>query len=495
MNIINRNSIIFYLILIVLIVWHLISINISPLPWFDETVFASVTRSFLINHNFNLSICPLLTKNQILAYGPVYFLLTSLNCKIFGFGLFQIRIINLLFAGFSVIIITKIQKLLLIRSVYIKYTFLLLIFDVIFIQNAHSGRMDLVALFFGLIPYYIYFKNSKNKFDIFLFAFSSIIALLTTPRILIIILPVNLFFFYQLFITKKWNQIITILVIQISLFLSWVITEFGTIVSFFNYYTKTKFDLGSTSNNLTTFIGGNFYFPFYQLPIILLGLFSLILLIRNGFKNNHFYLLYFPIVLFYLLVKDTGIYSAMIIPFWYLVIILSFETITYSSNILNVKLIYKYLLILIFIINFSIFLIKVTSVLNSVSVRNPINLDNWVHNNIPEGSKVIGEDRYYYACIKNNCDFQYIVRPFSLQERIKYHYESFKPDYIFISLQTPKDIINSYKNTFMIDTIYYYNPVIKKNKFSTLINKYFGNVASSYAGILYRISYFKGKKV
>lgn len=41
----NKNIIIS--LLLALVAWHLWSLTYSPLPWFDETFFASLTNSFM----------------------------------------------------------------------------------------------------------------------------------------------------------------------------------------------------------------------------------------------------------------------------------------------------------------------------------------------------------------------------------------------------------------------------------------------------------------
>ena len=93
----------FVLVILMAALWHFWALPYSPLPWFDETFFASITHSFINGSGFQLAVCPLQSNGEpVLLYGPVYFLLTGLITKTLGFGLFSFRLANLLGAIVSI---------------------------------------------------------------------------------------------------------------------------------------------------------------------------------------------------------------------------------------------------------------------------------------------------------------------------------------------------------------------------------------------------------
>src|SRR5205085_7784542 len=106
----------------------------------------------------------------------------------------------------------------------------------------------------------------------------------------------------------------------------------------------------------------------------------------------------------YILIGGVGLYSIFVIPFFYLLI---FELATqinvikgYSKQILNI------LVMALLIFNISIAMLK-GSVLLTIDYEprkyEPIN--NFIKENIPAGSKVAGDELYYYAVVNRNSSF------------------------------------------------------------------------------------------
>src|SRR3954469_703237 len=83
--------------------FHLVTLSYNPLPWYDETYFASIALN-LTHHGTFFPMIAYHAKvlKEDIAYGPVYFIFTGLSIKLFGFGIFQFRVINLLF-GFLLV--------------------------------------------------------------------------------------------------------------------------------------------------------------------------------------------------------------------------------------------------------------------------------------------------------------------------------------------------------------------------------------------------------
>lgn len=482
----NKRVSIFFLLLIG--IWHITSLPFSPLPWFDETFFASITHSLLSGKGFMLEVSQLMTGgNEVLTYGPVYFLFTSLSCSIFGFDIFAFRLVNLIFAALSVFIFFRIQKAIGIKPVIVKIITSLLIFDVIFLQNAHSGRMDLVALFFALLAYLQFFKNDKRIRSFVLMSISGTLGILTTPRIAIILAPVFIIYFIQLIRRQAWKRAGILAVLPIGLYLIWIYIGFGSMESFLSHYIGN-----SISNNqevgLLHFLGGNFNIPYFQYPLILVGLVSFLLLLVFRKSRLITLSLFLPISFYYLIVKDTGAYSAMIVPFWYLII--SYFIHEFKNDLNSypyLRYIYYIAILSLFALNAGIFFIKSGVVLLTSEERNPRKLNEWVQKHIEHGTNVVGDDRYYYACKKLNCNFQYIQRPATPDIRSNYHREIFQPDYIFISSQTQPEIIKAYRNAFQFGEEFEYNPESGNSIAKHLVSNLPFNISSSYKGKLIKV--------
>jgi 4-amino-4-deoxy-L-arabinose transferase-like glycosyltransferase len=483
---IYNNKLSFPICIVVLALWYVLTLAYSPLPWLDEIFFASITKSLISGKGFIVAIDPLINSgNESLTYGPIYFMFTTLVWKLFGFGIVQFRIVNLVFSGLTILLFYLIQKELGIKKWIVRIATFLLMFDIMFVQNAHSGRMDFVALFFALITYFIYFKKEKGFNLIVLMSVCGGISILTTPRIAIIVLPLFFIAFYQAIKNRKIVNASLLSAIPIILYLCWIYYGFGSITAFLNYYKGTG---ESTNQGYLLFLGGNFNIPKYQIPLVIIGIAAFILKLKSRNTILNSIILFLPLLLFYIVVFDAGGHSAIIIPFWYL-------TISYSlneyDNIRKIKrsfnvFIFSSLLVL-FIVNVSSFVMKSSWLLVTLSERDPQKLDEWMKSHIKDGSKVIGDDRYYYACINRNCDFKYIDRP-RMIDHTKYYKEIYKPDYIFISVQTSPDIINTYKKIFTFNEEYEYNPVSRSKWLAPIVNRIHSDAMYSYKGKLIRVS-------
>src|ERR1700733_12767355 len=107
-NISRRNITIIALVFSLYVIYHLLSLSYSPLPWFDEVCFASITHDYMQHHTFFDTTHDLSVRVQSIQYGPVYFVLQSLMAKLFGFSIFTFRFTNLFFGITCLFIIYKI---------------------------------------------------------------------------------------------------------------------------------------------------------------------------------------------------------------------------------------------------------------------------------------------------------------------------------------------------------------------------------------------------
>ena len=470
-----KNNIFFYSLVFLILLWHISTLAYNPLPWFDETFFASIAKSLAEGRGFFLDICPIQTGGrEVLSYGPVYFSLTALSFNLFGITAFSFRIVAFLFTALTIVaadlILKKINISLLLRRVII----ILLMFDNIIRISSHSGRMDMVALFFVLMAYY-FFLSKEYKFQYSLLALFGTIALLTTPRTAVFLIPLWSVALFQAATIRKWDVILTLILVPSILYSTWIFFEFGSFEDFLSYYLNNEYKLANGQKiNTFHFIGGNFIIHYFQWPIILssLGLFLYFL------KQNHrstfikALLFLFPIFVYYLLVYDTGRYSAMVMPFWY--ILLAWELQNLSSTRFRptgFKVLKMGIPAIILIINAALFTGKSIQFLGALPHHNPAPMKKWITKHLPRHSRVVGDDRFFYACVQQQSELQYIYRPHTASERASYHATNFNPDYLLLCKETKEKTIQAYRKHFRFKETYHFSPPKKDKRIDQFLKK------------------------
>lgn len=425
-----------WLFWLLVVIYHFLTLSYSPLPWFDETFFASISLSVREGKGLILQAAPFYTGDKpVLIYGPVYFYLQAGIIWLLGFSEWTFRLLNLLAAAGVVMVVNHILANRVQKAIRLSII-ILLAFDTIFLQNAHSGRMDLLALLFILISYFPVIKCKTNVDSLAGSSFFALAAVLTTPRIVIFLLPLAIWLLYILIKEKK---IISVLVfgsiLSMGYFL-WIIIGFGGIEAFLSYYSDPGIRKGN-EGLVEAFVGGNFNIWPYQLPLILITIGTLFMRLRKWTWLT--FICFVNILLFYLLVKDTGIYSSLVVSFW---LILFAENISFIKKSSFKK--QMALISIIGVINIGIFMVKAITVFGSWEQRSPSNISNWINTNIPRGSRVVGDYKYYYAVIKNGSDFQFIDLGGTPKERLVYHLNAYKADFILTSPETKREILQTY---------------------------------------------------
>lgn len=497
----GANNRFFYTVLLVAAIWHLWSLKLSPLPWFDESFYASIAHSLLNGNGFKLTIWSWMSSKEILLYGPVYFVLVGLPLRLMEFDAFSFRITNLIFGATLLWMIYRLCKTLNVSVVVRRTVVLVALFDVLLIQNSHSGRMEMVALTFAMAAFGFYFKTDRDNRLSYIphLAIAGALAFLTTPRVAVIIIPLFAFAFVELIHRKQWYDVLRIVLIPSALILAWVLAAYGSIDGFIDYY----FSSGSREaevaqaaqktvevrSSYTKFFGGNFYVPFYQWPLLLAGLASAALLLWKKAHVKLVWLFLFAIACYYLVVRDTGGYSVLILSFWYVLIALALHHL-FSSN--STKPILRWVgvgfLALVLAVNVGIFSLKALTVVAQYNARNPKPLKEWVANHVEPGSRVAGDDRYYYACMGNGADFWYLDRPKSDNYRAERMALSGEVDYLFFSSQTEPKVIDAYRVYFNFDEEWEYTPEPDNGWMRWFTRLVPNAVQSSYQGRLVKVS-------
>ena len=426
-----------WVIWFILLGYHIATLPISPLPWFDETYFASMTLHFLETGEFFPDIGPLLERYypQAKAYGPAYFLVTAAFFKTLGFGLIQLRLPALLFGFLFLPLAFKIMEFSGIQSRIRLLILGIMAFDTIFLQNIHSGRMDSMALLctcFGVFHLLQGFRNERwLSFAIAGISFG--LAILTTPRIAVNLLGpavMTLMFFLWSPGQKRFGFGLLVCAGIIGMYSIWVFWGFGGFSGAYQYFFGRPKEVLYYQNLAEGYVSIRKYIPVFQYPI--LGIFVCFLTVGLYFRRGLdilFWIGLINLVAFYVLVKDTGIYSIFAMPWLYLCLGSLAQNFSYHKSIPRY---FTAAFILILGMNFSIFIIKNTTVWLFASSRDTTKVQEQISAQIPKGSRVIGDEVYYYFVKSAGSDFQYLERGAGTDLRKAYHLNTYNFQYIVV---------------------------------------------------------------
>lgn len=429
---------------ILFVLYHLFTLDISPIPWFDETFFASITSSYTNSGKFLLSIAPYQYSGELFIYGPIYFWTTSFVTQILGFSIFSFRLTGLI-AGFACIFLFyKIMNLYIEKRILLFLITAAFALDSLFNSNMHTGRMDSLALFFALLSIYLYLKASIKReyiksplyaawvFSGFFFS----LALLTTPRIGILLFAVGvmqLFYLIKDFTIRYILKLIAFWGTIISIYFLWINSAFGSISNLLIYYSE-----------FSEYVGGNFAFPIQQLPLTIITIVAFAFGVTFNYKRYFSQLVILSVITvicFYLVINDTGQYSVIIAPFQYALIGMAVVGPLKSKNNKSkvTSIFYCSPLVAILIFNVTFFALKSLTLYIASETRNPKYVSKFMQSHLSPGTKVIGDEAYFYAVSHAGAQFQYISIFRNTAEREKYQRLIYDYDYIAWSDKLQKE--------------------------------------------------------
>lgn len=470
----NRLSLIAVSIVLGLICISLITLTTSPMVWYDEVCMASESLSFFKTGEIKLTANPHVLSGEVLHYGPLYFICTALSFKLFGFGIFQFRIVAWLFGMLIAYLLAFKTKM---GEKYSAYLFLLLILsDVTFLKASHNGRMETLAIVFIVAAFIMTFHSRKRTLSHFSFiGLMCACTVLVTPRSGFLLFPIAI----QIFILIFKNQFSMLKFFGLALsFIIPIFIWFGyayhfSLVELVNEFKEIQ-DVGSG------FTGSHFRVSSVHVHLIL-AITAIILLdgVKNKFNFVKKYWYYLTgIVLFYLIVKDYGPYSVYIIWIFYLLIVFWSEG--------NKRRMYMPLMVL--LINVGFLSLKYFTVFSTLESRNMSYVSLEISKLIPEGSTVAGDMRYFYSVHKNGSTFRYNEEDFATEKFEQLHREVDNYDYFIISNKRNKDypkVLKTYaanSNLELIGTINLKEP--EGRLISLILSKFPLNY--SYSGGVYK---------
>ena len=457
------NKIFLIIFLLGFVLYHLLTLSISPIVWQDETFFNSITLDFINNHTFNCSADPTIYNGMPhFYYGPVFFTLNGFILSLFGNNPFFARLLGLL-SGFIILLtIVYFYKHKLKGNYFFIILILALFLDPFFNASMHKGRNDTLALMFYFLSFLMIFKNQKGVFKISNSILSAIffsLTILTTSRMLIFAIAFVVYFLI-LFIKETshrkkifvnvfiWGATVAIL------YSIWIFYAFGGYIEYTEYYLLLK--------NLTpTLLFGDLFIPVEEYPLIISFICLMLFVLFKNWKiltKPDFWFLIVHLIVFYLLVGDVGPYSILVVPVYYLIFVKFFNHINFVEN---KNRIFIFIISMLFLFNLSVFLLKSVALSLNIKSRNYSEVNNFIKSNISAESKVVADEVYYYAVTNDKCKFQYIITPllkYNLNEHLntieKYRREVFDYEYLVISNRLEKrkpQLMNVYeKNSKLI---------------------------------------------
>lgn len=432
---------IFWLFIALFAVVQVITLDKSPLPWFDETFFASIAHQWSLTGHFTPQVAIF---QEVKLYGPIYFWLTGSSFKLLGFSAFSFRLVNLI-SGIGVVwvsglIIKQITKnskpndQTSANRVLLKWWWVLLLTDPLFYLVLHEGRMDLMALFWALSSIYVLLPfltktqtQGKLVTRFILSGFLVVLAALTTPRVSFIFVPFSMLLLWHC--RRKFYLFIVWGVTIVGLYAIWVFTAFGSINALIAYYTGNNpfANISMTEK----FVGGFGYIPRQSYPLIASAILGfLMVILQKTIKIFHpfVWIALASIGLFYPLIHDYGQYSVFIIPFYYFFIFYGL-----SIKALHFKNLMLYPLIFLLIINVGYFTLKNMQVLASWEQRKPTSVTKFIQKHIPKGARVVGEPMYFYAVTQAGSQYQYMDLYETLETREARQRQKFKYQYLIVT--------------------------------------------------------------
>ncbi len=408
----HKPIILYCLIFTAFIFYHLLTLSISPIVWIDEIPNNSKVLDFILNGTFHFNADKTWDWGGGKAFaGPVYYVLNSFIISAFGNGVFQSRLLELA-AGLLIIFFISKNYAFRKLNLWQLLIFICFLFDPFFSSEMHRGRFDLLAVLFcllsvnSLIGSPVKSLNQKKAVTYFSSIASGLfygVSILTHIR-LAFFAPV----FFALFLVE-WlqnkNERKNIFYKSVAwavgvgiLFFPWIYFHFGGIGQYIDEYTLLM-------KRAPIFVGSEWMILPEVLPLFLIFItFSGIFLLNyKYFANSRWPLACFSMIaVFFTLIRDTGHYSILVIPCFYLLIFLVIEFYDQYKKIYRLAIAGGTTLL--FIVYTGIFIMKSNVLITDYPARDPAALNQFISQHIPACVRVCTDEYYYFSVLKNKND-------------------------------------------------------------------------------------------
>lgn len=436
----------------VYVVLHLATVGRSHIPWFDDTFFASIADTLLRTGEFKLAVSPLWFDKPVYLYGPTYFVVVAGIFAKLGLGVLQYRLTSLLAAFALLVVVFRLLRRAGVEKRLALAACVLIALDPIFLEILRVGRMDLPAVLLLLLSF-LFLGNARDTagltgiLNVALSGALAALGILTTPRPGYLLVPVGLILLYRCYVGPtryRLAQLASWTVAFAPFCIAWIAYAFGGIGPLLAYFSAFAGD----------YAGGSFASISIQKPVLaLLAFFTVLKVIKEPKQLLDEFTVFvgLGIVLFFLLVKNTapfgGGYSILVIPFEYMGLIWLISHCPRRSMPVSAPMLRRLALVPLFLLNGAFFLAIVSSDLLLWPSLDPSEAAARIAENIPPGSKVVGDDKFYFLVRQDGSDFQYLQRGGTLAERAKYHRDTYGFDYLITASDEDSDILRAYRES------------------------------------------------
>lgn len=383
--------------MIMLLIMHLITLKISPLPWFDEVCFADISYNLLQGNGFKLSLAPYLDHfENVIHYGPIFFTIQAGFLKLFGLNPMGARMPGFLFAIIGFYLLFRfIKREFKTENVW---AFILLGITLPTVSSTlHNGRMEFVAIFFWIFSLLV--LTGKRKYKIPLAGLLMAGMLLTSPRSGVLLFGHVFLIIWENRKSFK-NLFISGFLFGGVIFLAeytWALISMDGLFPYLNF-------LSSASDG---YVGGGFPFLEKDYPLLVIIFASLLAifyqrkeLLKLIDSEGKFYIMALINILVYLLfVNETGPYLVYLV---FSILIVSISLVKISKPIWSFG-IQPFILII-----FGLQVLKFGIIMYEFETRSSDRCQSEISEIIPSGEGVLCSDVYYYLLNKNGNEVFYI---------------------------------------------------------------------------------------
>ena len=430
-------------------VLHLVTVGRSHIPWFDDTFFASVADTLRKTGEFRLTVSPLWFPQPVYLYGPIYFLLVAGSFTTLGFGVLQYRLTGLIAAFVLLAVAYRILHREGVDRRIALSACVLMALDPILLEMLRIGRMDLLALLFFLLAYLLLIdsRTASGRAALVFSAASGVLAslgVLTTPRPGYVLVPLGLILLARCWtgpITSRVAQLVAWGIGFVLLVIVWIGYAFGglrAVLAYFSEFAETYAGTGLATVSI-------------QKPIlaILLAL-TVLTLVRQPRRLLHELPVFLGlgIVLFFLFVKNKGTfgggYAILLIPFEYMALGWLIASCPPLSGPRSRRVIQVGAFLPLLLLNGGAFLAIVASDGLLWPALDPSAAQRLIVEKIPPGSRVVGDDKFFFLVTQAGSEFQYLERGGTVAERVRFQTNTFDFDYLITSLDEGSEILSAY---------------------------------------------------
>lgn len=421
-----RTKILFFFIFLI----GLIVLPTFKTVWIDETYMAEVTYQILQGNGFASQLAEYSTNGgKIHVYGPIYFLFTLIPVKLGGLTPFSFRIINYLSYGAVL--------LLLLRYLNLKnksrWTYLLapiVFLDPSAFENAVSGRMEGLCLLFSVIAYLIYVAEKPIKHKHLLLGFVVSMAYLTTPRAILLLVPLAFYVIFDVFKKKNYIDFSKLFLAFIIPVLIWIFYTSDSIMDYVNIYIKNSNFHSGDQTAAEAYLISDLNLNIFKYVLYGLLIFSYFIPKSLSASDKKLVISFSSIAfIFIFLVKDVGTYFSYVAPLIAFTIFLNFQKSTFKFGHLA----------LIGLACFNIGVLGLKMTFNYINPnKNYEPLVEMVEDHIPNNTRVLTNDEFYYPLREKSLDVYYLQFGKDPVSRIDYYTKHVDPEFVLTKTTDPK---------------------------------------------------------